>query len=253
MGIVAAAVVVKLLLGNYVKKKGQETNSDSLVNSGQDAVLDAGISFSTLVAAAVYMFFDISLEAWLGAAISVVIVKAGFDMLRDTISQILGERVDKSVTKAVKSTLNSMEGIYGAYDLILHAYGPDRYQGSVHIEVPDTCTADEIDTLTRQAVEKVYDETGVVLTGVGIYSMNTKNDKAKQMQERIRQTVMRVDHVLQMHAFYYNEETKALRFDIVVDFMAKDRGQVYAQVYDAVLRVYPEVELAFNMDADISD
>ena len=88
--IVAVAVVVKIVLGRYVKKVGQKVNSDSLVNSGDDAVLDSVISASTLAAAAVFLIFHISLEAWLGAIIALIIIKAGIEMLRETISKILG-------------------------------------------------------------------------------------------------------------------------------------------------------------------
>ena len=83
-----------ILLGRYVKGVGEKVNSDSLVNSGEDATLDSVISASTLVAAGIFMIFHISLEAWLGAIISVVIIKSGIEMLRDTISKILGEQND---------------------------------------------------------------------------------------------------------------------------------------------------------------
>ena len=79
--IVGAAVVVKIVLGRYVKSVGKKVNSASLVNSGEDATLDSVISASTLVAAAIFLVFDISLEAWLGAIISLVIVKSGFEMM----------------------------------------------------------------------------------------------------------------------------------------------------------------------------
>ena len=83
--IVAVAVVVKILLGRYVKSVGVRVKSDSLVNSGEDATLDSIISASTLVAAAIFLLFHLSLEAWLGAVISLVIIKSGIEMLRDTI------------------------------------------------------------------------------------------------------------------------------------------------------------------------
>ena len=70
--IVAAAVVVKIVLGRYVKHVGKKVNSDSLIHSGEDATLDSIISASTLAAAAIYLIFHISLEAWLGAVIALV-------------------------------------------------------------------------------------------------------------------------------------------------------------------------------------
>ncbi|MDY4015535.1 cation diffusion facilitator family transporter, partial [Parafannyhessea umbonata] len=87
--IIAAAVVVKLVLGRHVKATGERVGSDSLVASGADALFDAVLSASTLAAAAVFILTGFAIEAWVGAAISVVIVKSGLDMLRETLSQIL--------------------------------------------------------------------------------------------------------------------------------------------------------------------
>ena len=123
--IVAVAVVVKIVLGKYVKSTGEKVNSDSLVNSGADAMLDSVISSSTLVAAAIYLIFNVSLEAWLGAVIAIVIIKSGIEMLKDTVSKILGERVDANMVIAIKKTISSFPEVNGAYDLIMHNYGPD--------------------------------------------------------------------------------------------------------------------------------
>ena len=92
--VVGAAVIVKLLLGRYFRKVGAETASESLSASGSDAVFDAVISASTLVAAALFLIFGWQLEAWLAAAISLYIIKSGFGMLRETVSDLVGERVD---------------------------------------------------------------------------------------------------------------------------------------------------------------
>ena len=147
--VVAAAVVAKVLLGRYVSAQGRACNSDALVASGAEANLDALVSASTLVAAAVFMIFRVSLEAWLGAIISLVIIKSGIEMLRDTISQILGERNDAELAKAIKQTVTGFQDVQGAYDLVLNNYGPDTWNGSIHIEVPDTYSANELDLLIR--------------------------------------------------------------------------------------------------------
>ena len=129
--IVGVAVVVKIVLGRYVKSIGKKVNSDSLVNSGEDATLDSVISASTLVAAAIFLIFGISLEAWLGAVISLVIIKSGVEMLKDTISQILGEKNDPELAREIKKTVTSFPGVHGAYDLVLNNYGPDAWNGSI--------------------------------------------------------------------------------------------------------------------------
>ena len=251
--IVAAAVVVKLLLGRYVKGVGEKVNSDSLKGSGEDATLDSVISASTLVAAVIYLFFHISLEAWLGAIIAVVIIKSGVEMLRDTLSKILGERVDAQLAAEMKATIRENPEVRGAYDLILHDYGPDLYNGSVHIEVPDTMTADELDRLNRKITREVYDKHGVALTAISVYSYNTKDPEAAEARNRVSRIVTADPYVREMHGFYMDKIEKRMRFDVVVSFDAEDREKVYREVCEKVQKEFPDYKLLIAMDADFSE
>ena len=251
--IIAVAVVVKIVLGRYVKGVGEKVNSDSLIASGKDAVLDSVISASTLAAAAIYLLWHVSLEAWLGAIISLVIIKSGLEMLSDSLSDILGERADSGVARSVKAAITSFPEVHGAYDLILHSYGPDTLVGSVHIEVPDTTTADRLDQLERDIAQKVMLETGVILTGISVYSMNTKDDAAARIQEDVRRTVMVHDHVLQMHGFYLDEAAKEIRFDVIIDFAAPDRAGEYRGIVSEIEKKYPGYTVVASLDVDASE
>ena len=251
--IVAVGVVVKIVLGRYVKSVGEKVNSDSLVNSGEDATLDSIISASTLVAAVIFMVFHISLEAWLGAIISVVIIKSGIEMLRDTISQILGERNDPDLAKAIKKTVVSFPEVYGAYDLVLNNYGPDSWTGSIHIEVPDTCTAAELDYLLRSIQEAVYAEHQVALTAIGVYSMNTKDEEVIRVQKKVREIALSHEYVRQMHGFYLLKEEKAMRFDLVVSFDAGDRRAVFDEAVADVQKEFPDYEIQAVLDTDYTE
>ena len=251
--IVAVAVVVKILLGRYVKRVGQSVNSDSLINSGEDATLDSVISASTLAAAAIYLLFHISLEAWLGAIIAAVIVKSGVEMLRDTLSKILGERADAQLARDIRATVTAHPEISGAYDLVLHNYGPDAFNGSIHIEIPDTLTADQIDDLIRRVTVEVLNKHNVILTAIGVYSVNTKDPEAVKAREQVQGIALSHEHVLQMHGFYIDRAEKLLRFDIVIGFEADDRGAVYRAVYEEVQAAFPDYTLQVAMDTDFSE
>ena len=251
--IVAVAVVVKIILGRYVKRVGEKVNSDSLINSGADATMDSIISAATLVAAGIYLLFHISLEAWLGAIIAAVIIKSGIEMLRDTLSKILGERADAQLARDIKATVTAYPEVSGAYDLVLHNYGPDAFNGSVHIEVPDTLSADDLDKLLRKIMVEVYQKHNVILTAIGVYSVNTKDPEAAAAREKVAQIVKAHPHVLQMHGFYLDRAEKTLRFDIVVSFDAKDRGQVVREVCEKVQSEYPDYTLQVAMDTDFSE
>lgn len=251
--IVGVAVIVKILLGRYVKRVGEQVHSDSLIASGKDAILDSVISASTLVAAILYIVTHISLEAWLGAVISLVIIKSGIEMLSGSLSDILGERVESGLSKAVKQTIVSFPDVGGAYDLVLHSYGPDRLLGSVHIEVPDTMTAEHLDRLQRDITQRVYTEHGVILTGISVYSINTKGDESAAIHEQVRRAVMAHEHVLQMHGFYLDAAAKELRFDIVLDFAAPDRMAEYRAIVSEIEKMLPGYTVTVSLDVDTSD
>ena len=251
--IVAVGVAVKIALGRYVKSVGEKVHSDSLINSGEDATLDSVISASTLVAAILYMVFDISLEAWLGAVISIVIIKSGVEMLKDTISQILGEKNDPELARGIRKTVESFPGVQGAYDLVLNNYGPDTWNGSIHIEVPDTWDADQLDRLIRKIQTAVYREHNVILTAIGVYSVNTRDEEIMATHQKVKEIVFSHPYVRQMHGFYLTKDEKAMRFDIVVSFDAPDRRALYRDIIGEVQKAFPEYTIQAAMDTDFSE
>ena len=251
--IVAVAVVVKIFLGRYVKNVGEQVNSDALVNSGEDARLDSVISASTLVAAGIFLTLQISLEAWLGAIISLVIIKAGIDMLRETLSKILGERNDVELAKSIRKTITGFPGVRGAYDLVLHNYGPDTWQGSIHIEVPDTYGANQLDKMLREIMMEVMQKHNVLLTAIGVYSFNTRDEEISQLEKKIREIVFSHQYVRQIHGFYLTKETKNIRFDLVISFDAPNRQAVFQEVVAHIQAEFPTYELQVVMDTDFSE
>lgn len=251
--IVAVAVVVKIVLGRYVKQVGQQVNSDALINSGEDAKLDSVISAATLVAAGVFLTLHVSLEAWLGAIISLVIIKAGIDMLKETISKILGERNDAELAQSIKQTINGFAGVRGAYDLVLHNYGPDTWQGSVHIEVPDTYGANQLDKMLREIMVQVMQKHNVLLTAIGVYSYNTQDEEVSRVEQKVREIAFSHPHVRQIHAFYLTKETKNIRFDLVISFAAGNRQAVFRETVAHIQAEFPGYELQVAMDTDFSE
>ena len=246
--IIAVAVVVKFILGRYVKGIGEKINSQALVASGSDAFFDGILSLSTLIAAVISIFYNIHLEGILGVIISVVIIKASIDMLRETLNSMIGTRVDSELSLKIKKSIEEVEGVYGAYDLSLHNYGPEQMLGSVHIEVDDNLTASEIHTLTRKIATKIYQEYSIALT-IGIYARNEKYDYIRNDLEKI---VSGYDEVLQVHGFYVYEEEKLVSFDIIVDFDA-NRDKIKEEILEKIKNRHPEFKYLIIDDYDVSD
>ncbi|WP_302358331.1 cation diffusion facilitator family transporter [uncultured Mitsuokella sp.] len=250
--IIASAVIVKIILGKYVKAQGEKVNSGSLVASGADAMFDAVLSFLVLVSAIIFLATGISLEAYVGALISVFIIKSGIDMIRDTLDEILGKRTDKAISKQIKEILTSEPEVRGAYDLILYNYGPNKDLASVHIELPDTMSVKDVDKLTRKVEAKIYEQTGIILAGMGVYSYNTEDSEAARMQNEVREKVLAHDWALQFHGFYVDIAAKEMRFDVVISFDIKPQEGLQI-LYEEMKKAYPEYTVHIISDVDISD
>lgn len=251
--ILIAGIIVKFILGIYVKKKGKDVNSDSLVASGSDAFNDAILSISVLASAIIYMLFDISLEAYVGVLLSIFIIKAGLELIKESVDNMLGVRVESDLARSIKKEITKEKNIQGAYDLILNDYGPDKYLGSIHIEVADTLSVAEIDKISRKITKIIMNKYGVILHTIGVYSVNTKDKKVMEAKNEISKIVFSHKGILQMHGFYLDEEDKSISFDIIIDFKVKNREEVYKEIYEEVQNKYKGYKIDINLDIDVSD
>lgn len=249
--IITVAVIVKIMLGLYVKKKGEEINSDALKASGKDALFDSIISSSTLLAAIIYLLTSISLESYLGLIISLIIIKAGYEMLSDTISELLGKRIDSDISSLIKKTVLSFEEVLGVYDLVVHNYGPELLLASVHIEIDNKMTINELDLLERKITDKVLKECGVIMTGISIYSSDTNDKEANKIFSKIKEVVHKHQEVLEVHGFFMKDDN--INFDMIIDFDVKNRNEIYKDIVQEIENKFPNYNFNIVLDSDISD
>lgn len=250
--IIAVAILVKLVLGAYVKGKGENANSGALIASGADATFDAVLSLSVLLSALIYIYTGISLEAYVGVIISVVIIKAGIEMIIDTLNDILGKRADPETATKIKELITEEPEVIGAYDLFINNYGPDKNYASVHIELPDTMTVEDVDVLTRRLQGKLLNKMGVILTGVGVYSYNTQNDEIGNIRNNIMEKVMNHDWALQVHGFFVDLDKKEIRFDVVMSFDI-DHKEGLETLKKEIKELYPDYHIDIVSDIDLTE
>ena len=251
--IVTVAIFVKIILGTYVSSVGKKTDSDSLRASGKDALFDSLISLTTLIAAVIFVIWHVSVEAYLGVLISLVIIRSGIEMISDAVSRILGERVNSELGQKIKSAASEVSEVKGVYDLIVNNYGPEKHLASLHVEVDDQMTAGEIDHMTRKIQHIVYKRCGVIVTAVGIYSTNSTDPEANEMKTEVEKIIRSHEEVIQVHGFYADIGSKIISVDYIMDFDAPDPKGEYGKIYDEIKSRYPDYELRLTLDLDASD
>ena len=250
--VIIVAILAKLALGWYVRRQGKKLDSDALVASGSDALFDAVITLATLVSAGIMLIWNVSIDGYLGALISLVIIKAGVEMLASPINQLLGARASEELVHQIKNEIMEMDGVQGVFDIILHGYGPNLSIGSLHIGIPDTMNARQIHRLTRQIGEEMMAKHGIVMT-VGVYANATGNDKAAELQSAVVKALAGLENVRQVHGFYYDEDRNDLSFDVVPDLSVTDDQAFTQDLLNLLKEVLPDQPVSILIDHNYSE
>ena len=250
--VIVVAIVVKLMLGLFVKRKGQQLKSDALIASGSDALFDAIITLATLISAGIMLLWNVSLDGILGALISVVIIKAGFEMLASPVNELLGARLPQDLVHDIRQEVGAFEGVHGVYDIILHNYGPNVLIGSMHINVYDTMDAHEIHGLTRSISEQMYARHNIIMT-VGVYAIATGENRRAELQSQVMQTLAKHKEIIQVHGFYYFENEHRISVDVVPDISVHDEAGLSAQLSKEIKALAPDEQVTIVIDHNYSE
>lgn len=250
--ILIIGTFAKIILGTYYNRKGKKLNSGALCASGVDALMDAVVSLTTIISAMIMYFCKISIDGYLGVAISIFVFKYGFQVLLESSHNIIGKRIDNELTKKIKEYINNYEEVFGTYDLILNQYGPEKIIGATNIEVNENMTAKQIHSLTRKISQEVFDKFGVILT-IGIYASNEEDDKCKEIKEYILEILKEYDTISQLHGYYVDEQTNTITFDLIFDFNEKNSLKLKDEIIEKIKEKYPDYSYNVIIDNDFSD
>lgn len=249
--IIAVAIVVKVVIGLFFIHKAKKTQSDALDASGKDALFDSILSTSTLVGMLVAKFFGVYVEGYLGIIIGLFIIKSGIEVLKESLSSMIGDRFDRDFVVKIKNDINSIEGVLGTYDLILNSYGHNKNIGSVHIGVKDNLSSKEIQEIERNITSMMYEKYNTIIT-VGVYAENIDDDLSKSVYEGILQVIKDYKYVLQIHGFYLDSIKKIINFDLVISFDDDMPLETIKEIKEKVINNNPDYKVIINYDQDFT-
>ena len=249
--IVAAAIVIKILIGLFFRFKAKKVDSDALKASGDDALFDSILSSSTLVGVIVAKYANFYIEGYLGILIGLFILKSGFEVLKESLSSMIGDRFDKEYILKVKEDINSIPGVLGSYDLILNSYGHNKNIGSVHIGIKDDLSAREIQEIERSITGLMYSKYNTIMT-VGVYAENLDTELSRKVHSDILDIIKNYEYVLQIHGFYLDETKKIINYDLVISFDDDNPEDTIEKIRLENEKLYPDYKIYINFDQDFS-
>lgn len=245
--IIALSALAKLLLGSYSIRMGKKSGSDSLIALGTDCRNDAFISAVTILSALIFLLFDVSVDAYAGILTSALIFKAGFDILKDTISHLLGKPASEELVAKIYEEIQTVPCILGAADLMLHNYGPDAYSGSMNLEIDHEKTIGEVYEDVHDLQLRIKRKYGIVMV-FGMYAVDSDHENVKIMRKKIEAFISGYDHITGFHALYLAPNTNEIYCDFVVDYAFHDWDSLKAEFTEYMHNLYPEYQLTVTIE-----
>ncbi|MBP5216841.1 MAG: cation transporter [Bacilli bacterium] len=249
---ISIAILFKIGLGLYFRHEGKKNDSDALKASGTDALWDSVLSFSTLVCALITRFAGVSLEGYFGILIGLFILKSGFEIIRESVSNVLGERTEGELIRELKALISAHPEVEGVYDLIVNEYGKNEANGSVHIQVRDDMDARTIHTLTKSITAEAYLKKNVLLT-VGIYASNGSDAESAEIKKTLETIIKEEKNIIQMHGFYVEKEKKIVSFDLIFSFEERNPAAKVEEIQKAMQIQFPDYHFYIVIDRDFSE
>lgn len=162
--VLAGSMAVKLWMAHLNRVLGERIKSETLLATAQDSKNDVIATGAVLACAIIAYVADVELDAWVGLAVGLYIGWSGVELIRDTVSPLLGQAPDPELVTHIRSKIMSYPGVLGTHDLMVHDYGPGRQFASAHVEMAaETDPLESHDTLDN--IEQAFkDDDGLIVT-----------------------------------------------------------------------------------------
>lgn len=247
--IVAVSAVIKFTLGVYTIRMGQKTGSGALEAVGIESRNDSLASVVTILSAVVFLVFHISLDAYVGIFISLIIIKAGAGVLKETASELLGRPGNQELAAQLYREIRKTDGIRNAADMMLHNYGPDAWSGSVNLEIDHKKTVGEIYQFLHELQLRIMHEYHVTMV-FGIYAVDNDREDMKELRRTIGRFVAPKAHLKSYHALFLDSKSDTLYCDFVVDYELRDWDALRDEFRAYMKGHYPDIRIELTIETE---
>lgn len=217
MGILCAAILVKLWMFYFNRTLGKRIDSAAMCATAADSLSDVAATSAVLLGTLVGGFTGLHIDGWVGILVAVFILRAGWGAAKDTLDPLLGQSPDPTLVHAIEETVLAHEIVTGIHDLIIHDYGPGRSMLSLHAEVPMDADMlavhDVIDDIERELKEKFHIEAVIHMDPIA-----TKDPLTNELKAKVAGLVQQIDPAMTIHDFRMTQgpHHQNLIFDVVV-------------------------------------
>lgn len=249
VAIVAVTAVIKFVLGMYTIKVGKATDSDALIAVGEDCRNDSFLSVVTIISSILFIIFHFSLDCYAGIIFALVIIKSGYEALKNTLSELIGRPGEDELAKKLYKEIKETEGIISVADMMLHNYGPGNYSGSVNVEIDHNKTVGDVYEFLHELQLRIMHEYNVTMV-FGIYAVDSDSAASAEMRQYIGKFVRNHEHIKSFHALYLSVDTSTIYVDFIVDYALQDWEKTRSEFINYLCEKYPDYAVELTIETE---
>lgn len=219
IAVLTISIIVKLFMYYYNTKYGKKINSSVMRATALDSISDVMATAAVLIAIMISHYTGINLDGYMGVVVALVIAKAGIEIVRDTLNELLGQAPDPEFINEVVSKVLSYEGVLGIHDLVVHSYGENKTFITIHAEVnahDDILISHDL----MDVIEKDFKQQDNIDLVIHMDPVDFDDPFTNELRMRTMEAIQSIDSSLSMHDFRVvrGNTHNNLIFDVVVPF-----------------------------------
>ena len=252
--ILILSILAKLWLGLFNKKLGKKINSAPMMAVMKDSFSDCLATAVAATSIIISAFSDVNVDGYLGIFVAGFILLAGFNILRETMAELLGKAPEKEFVEAIEQKILSYDFVVGVHDMIIHDYGPQRRFASAHAEVPANADMMECHDIIDLIERDIFAEYGLLIS-IHMDPIIVDDERINELRRMTTQIVKEICEEMSIHDFRVVDGPTHtnLIFDLIVPHKYEMNSDEICKLIDNKLSKIDEryftvitVEHAFN-------
>ena len=203
----------------------------------------------TIATAVLFLLTGISIDAYAGIVMALVIIKAGVEVGLKTVSELIGRPGEKELAAKIYALVRQTPGVVGAADMMLHNYGPGAWSGSVNVEIDHAKSVGEVYAFLHELQLRIMHEEKVTMV-FGVYAVDNDHEESKRVREAVLEYVRAHEHVKSFHAIYLEPGTNRIYCDLIVGYGLKDWDALRADFTAYMKDRFPANEIALTIETE---
>ncbi len=248
--VLVIAIGIKVWQAVFNISIGKKINSLALIATGTDSRNDVISTCAVLAGIIIGKLAGIQLDGIIGCLVALFILWSGIQLIRETISPLLGEAPDEDLVRDIQTLVLREERVLGTHDLIVHNYGPGKVFASIHIEVDSRGSIMEIHEMIDDIEMMVKRELNIEFVA-HMDPIELDNPLVDNIYKVIVSAIQQMDGVLGIHDLRLvpgTEHTNVI-FDVVISTECKiPKEQIHCELEAVIRMIDPKYNLVANFD-----